>query len=597
MQWVRTKIICTMGPAVEGYEALLQLMREGMSVARINCSHGTVEGHRATIRLLKKVREELQRPLAILVDIKGPEIRVGRFAEGRISLAAGERWKLVSIEQFLGDGEIPMRPAEALRFLAPGMKVLFDDGYILSRVVEIENGFAVVEIENGGILQSNKGINMPDAPLDLPSVTEKDLQDLSFACEEDVDLIAASFVCSSKDVLAIKNILKEKGRPEIGVIAKIESRLGVKNIDSIVQVSDGIMVARGDLGVEIDFSLVPKLQKKMIRKCYLACKPSITATQMLESMIHNPRPTRAEASDVANAIYDSTSAIMLSGETAIGSYPMEAVRYMREIAQVTEEDFPYRAFFEESGEREYHDIASAMAAAAVRTAYVTHARALFVFTTSGMSARLISRLRPEVPILAVTPDEKVYHQLASNWGILPVLAKGCGSAKEAFAAASQVALREGIIAFGDFVVVVTGVPFGQKGSTNLVTVTGVGEIVIRGHAGWGEKVQGKIIHLSSPNSRSPEEFAGRLVVIPYCDRSFLSVLHRAAGIILQNAVDDASSEKYALLIAKTFSLPMISRADRAMHLLSEGEEVTLDPRKGLIYRGTSENFACHLFSL
>ena len=597
MKLTRTKIICTMGPAVASYEAVTSLMQEGMSVARINFSHGTLEEHRKTIHLLKKVRKELKRPLAIMVDLKGPEIRVGKLPEGQIELKKGEKWKLVPADLVLKAGEIPMQPIEALDAISIGMKILFDDGYIISKVVEVGEKTAIVEIEHGGVLKSNKGINMPGAHLDLPAVTPKDLIDLQFACEEDIDLVAASFIRSSRHVLAIKEVLAKAGRPDVLVIAKIENQHGVENFDSIVQVADGIMVARGDLGVEIDLSFVPKLQKMMIRKCYLASKPSVTATQMLESMIVNPRPTRAEASDVANAIYDSTSAIMLSGETAVGKYPIEAVRNMRKIAEVAETDFPYRLFFEQNTHRDYHDVSSAMATAAVRTAYSTNARALFAFTTSGMSARLISRLRPQVPIIAVAPTEKIYHQLASNWGVVPVLSLGCKSAREAFGAASHFALEEGIIAFGDLVVIVAGAPFGEKGTTNLVTVISIGEVAIRGHSGIGAKATAPITLIRSPEERTVSELKGKLVVLPYCDQSFLPVLKEAAGIILQNAMDDTTSERVAFMIAKTFEIPCIARADGAMHLLSEGEVMTLAPQRGLIYYGTEETITCPTFFL
>ena len=586
-----------MGPAVANFDAIVSLMQEGMDVARLNFSHGSLEEHRQVIRLLKEAREHLQRPLAIMADIKGPEIRVGVFETGSLQLSAGDIVRLVGIGAELKKDDIPMRPVEALSSLSVGMKVLFDDGYIISKVIEVGKDFAVVEIENGGILKSNKGINMPDAHLDLPAVTAKDLVDLRFVCEEDVDLIAASFIRSSHHVLAIKEILEDLGKPEILVIAKIENQHGVENFDSIVQVADGVMVARGDLGVEIDLALVPKLQKMMIRKCYLACKPAVTATQMLESMILNPRPTRAEASDVANAIYDSTSAIMLSGETAVGKYPIEAVRRMRKIAEAAEEDFPYRQFFEQNTQRDYHDVSSAMAIAAVRTAYCTNAKALFVFTTSGMNARLTSRLRPEMPIIAVTPDPKVYHQLGSNWGVIPVFVPGCRSAKEAFAAASHFALQHGIISFGDLVVVTSGVPFGQTGGTNLMTVVSVGEVLIRGYRGFGPKVHGEIMILSAPDEKKAPLLEGKLVVIPYCDQSFLPLLKKASAIILQNAVDDSNSEKYATLIAKTFGLAMICRADGATAVLKDQEKVTLDPQKGLLYRGSEENITCPTFWL
>lgn len=596
--FTRTKIVCTIGPAVTAYEKLVDLVRAGMDVARLNFSHGNCEEHARNIANLKRVRAELNKPLALMIDIKGPEMRVGKLPGEGIAVVPKQRLTLVPIGSSpLAPNEISMRPAEALQAAVAGMKILFDDGNIISTVLEAYENKVVIEIQNAGFLKSGKGINMPGAHLALPAVTEKDIADLKFGCEQDIDLVAASFIRSSHHILSYKKFLAQEGKPDILVIAKIESSDGVENFDSIVQVADGIMIARGDLGVEVDLALVPKLQKMMIRKCYQACKPSITATQMLESMIVNPRPTRAEVSDVANAIYDSTSAIMLSGESAIGKYPIEAVQRMKSIAREAEADFPFRSFFEQHSQRDYHDISSSVAMAAVKTAYSTNAKAIFAFTTSGATARIASRLRPSMPIIAVTPTEKVYHQLSSNWGIIPVHCPGCKSAKEAFAAASGYALSHGFIAFGDLVIVTAGVPFGKKGTTNMITVQSIGEVLVRGHKGFGPKVTGKIAIVLSPEGLDPEILEERLVVISHCDNSFLPALKYAAGVILQNYIGDTASEKYAALVAKTFEIPVMSRADGAMSLLLEGEEVTLDPGRGLIYRGSEESPTCPVLSI
>ncbi len=597
MLFTRTKIVCTIGPAVASYEKMVALIHAGMNVARLNFSHGTFEEHALNIANLKRARRETQSPLAILIDIKGPEIRVGKFCGGFIPLESKQRLRLVSMQNSLpAPGEIPLRPFQALESAHIGMRILFDDGTLVSTVVEVAKEFVVIEMQNGGVLKNNKGVNIPGAHLNLPAVTEKDIADLRFGCEQDIDLVAASFIRSAHHVLSYKQILAKEGKPDILVIAKIENHHGVENFDSIVQGADGIMVARGDLGVEVDLALVPKLQKMMIRKCYQACKPSITATQMLESMIVNPRPTRAEVSDVANAIYDSTSAIMLSGESAVGKYPIEAVEQMKRIAFETEADFSFREFFELHSQKDYHDSSSAVAMAAVKTAYSTDAKAIFAFTTSGMTARLLSRLRPKMPIIAVTPQIKVYHQLSSNWGVVPVLCPGSKRAKEAFAAASAHALEKGFIAFGDVVVVTAGVPFGQKGTTNMMTVQSIGEILVRGHKGLGQKVSGKVSILISSEGIDPEDLEGRLVVISHCDSTFLPLLKHASGVILQNYIGDMASEKYAVLLAKTLGIPIMTRADGAMNFLREGEEVTLDPGRGLIYRGGEESPTCPILS-
>ena len=591
---LKTKIICTIGPATIDLEKMIALIEAGMCVARLNFSHGTHEEHKRSIQLLKKARETTKKPLAIMLDTQGPEIRIGKVPNGAIELAAGQKIHIGA----KGDGVqvIELQSPDVLSCLSVGVKVLFDDGYISGQVVDVGPNRATIEIQNKGTLKSGKKMNIPGVHLPIPALTEQDLADIKFGCEHDVEYIAASFIRSSHHILTIKDVLAKEGKSNIFVIAKIESTEGVENFDSIVQVADGIMIARGDLGVELDLAKVPRLQKMMIRKCFQACKPSITATQMLESMIFNPRPTRAEASDVANAIYDCTSCIMLSGETAVGKYPIETVMRMRSIAHEAESDFNYRKFFEEHSQRDYHDTASAIALAAVKTAYGANAKAIFAFTSSGSTARFVSRLRPQMPIIAVTPNAFVYHQLALNWGVIPILLEGCTNAKEAFAAASARAIAERLIAFGDLVVVTAGVPFGKKGSTNMMTIESIGEVLVRGHKGFGPKVSGKVAILLSPEGRDPKEFQGKLVVILHCDNSFLPLLKFASGVILQNHLGDAASEKYAALVAKTLEISVISRADGAMGLLREAEEVTLDPGRGLVYRGSEESPSCPVLS-
>lgn len=582
MSLTRTKIICTIGPSVNTLESMIELIGAGMDVARLNFSHGTHQEHAKSIEHLKKAREITQRPLAILLDTKGPEIRIGKTPQDALKVEPGMRLKLAAKESSEAH-TIPLHPIGVLENIHPGMKILFDDGYIESEVIECTKKEALIEVLNAGVLKSGKGVNIPGAHLNLPAMTERDVEDLRFGCAQDVDMIAASFIRSSHHILAIKDLLSREGKSDILVIAKIENSQGVENFDSIVQVSDGIMVARGDLGVEMDLGCVPKLQKMMIRKSYQACKPVVTATQMLESMINNPRPTRAEVSDVANAIYDSTSAIMLSGETAVGNYPIETVRRMKAIVKEAEADFNFRSFFDQRSYHDYHEISSAVSLASVKTAYSANAKAIYAFTASGGTARLVSRLRPEMPIIAITPNEKIYHQLSFNWGVLPVYSPGATNAQKAFCAASEYATQEGLISFGDVVVVTSGSPFGKKGSTNSMMVENIGEILVRGHKGFGSQVSAKVSLVLSPEGRDLESLKGRLVVITHCDQSFLPLLKGAAGIVLQNYIGDAASEKYAIVVAKTFSVPVITRADGAMSLLEEHQEVTLDPQKGLIY--------------
>jgi pyruvate kinase len=460
----RTKIICTLGPAVNTHEAILALIDAGMNVARINFSHGTYEEHAQMIALLKKVRKQKGLPLAIMCDTKGPEIRLGNVPNGALSLQTGTRVQLV--EKEVKGNQILLTPREVFDVIQVGAYLLFDDGYIQAKVVsKIDNGVEV-EILNPGILKSLKSVTLPGVKVNLPAMTEQDKKDLEFACEQDIDWIAASFIRSSDHVLEIQNFLSSKGRADISVMAKIENPEGVQNFDSILSVSQGIMVARGDLGVELPLEEVPSLQKMMIKKSVLLSKPVVTATQMLESMIQNPRPTRAEVSDVANAIYDSSSAVMLSGETSVGRYPTETVAMMKKVIFQAELGFDY----DKNRTLSFSDVPTAIAAAAVQTAYTAEAKAIFVFTRSGATAHLISSFRPRVPVIALTPNEKTYQQLALEWGIIPLQASPSLTLQEAIAFTSKFALKHKIVQVGDLIAITTGSPFWIKGTTNALIV-------------------------------------------------------------------------------------------------------------------------------
>lgn len=581
---IRTKIICTIGPSVNTYEMIKALVYAGMNTARLNFSHGTHEEHLKVINILKAVREEMKIPLAIMLDTKGPEIRLRKFKGGEVKLNAGQRWLLVKEDVEGDENRVSINPPFILDKLKPGLRVLFDDGYVSSKIIEVTPEGVLVEIENSGTIRSGKGVNIPYSSLDLPAFTEKDIEDIRFGCKNDIDIIAASFVRSPEHVLAIKRLLEEEGCGHVLVVAKIENSEGVQNFDSIVQVADGIMIARGDLGVEVPLSQVPKLQKMMIRKCYLSGKASVTATQMLESMINNPRPTRAEVSDVANAIYDSTSAVMLSGETAIGKYPLEAVRVMYSIIKETEADFDYRSFFELHSKLVYHDVPSALTLSAVKSAYSLGAKAIFAFTYSGQTARLIARLRPSMPIIAMTPNPKSYHQLIFNWGVIPLLRES-SSLAEALDVISNYSLKENLISNGDLVVVTAGSPFGISGTTNMMQVESIGNVLVRGESGVGTRVHGKVALVLSSESVRPYSIKGQILLLAKCDETYLPLIKESLGFVLQNHIDDIDSEKYALKIAQEFGKTAIVRADGATRILKVGQLVTLDPEKALIYKG------------
>ncbi|HIT56849.1 MAG TPA: pyruvate kinase [Candidatus Galloscillospira stercoripullorum] len=470
----KTKIICTLGPAVDSEEMIRKLILSGMNAARFNFSHGTHESHLAQLTKFKRVRDELGRPVAAIMDTKGPEIRVKSFAQGPITLNKGDRFTLTTAD-VPGDQErVSVTYADLHKELSPGCRVLIDDGLIELMVKEIRDRDIICEVENGGALSSNKSINIPDAHILLPSLTEKDREDLRFACENEFDFVAASFVRKAADVNDIRAELDSHGGKDIRIIAKIENREGVENLEEILTAADGIMVARGDLGVEIPAWEVPILQKKMIKATTMAGKPVITATQMLDSMIRNPRPTRAEVSDVANAVFDGTSCVMLSGETASGKYPIEALETMVRTVVAAENAIHYWSRFREgnpfsSGEGEEHSsINDAITHSCCLTAMDLGAKAILASTKSGYTAKVISRFRPACPIIALCQTESVRRQLAVSWGVHPFLSGDVDSTDRMFSLAVEVARKEGVIQAGDTVVITAGVPMGRSGTTNLI---------------------------------------------------------------------------------------------------------------------------------
>lgn len=581
----KTKIICTIGPSVNTLENILELIAAGMNVARLNFSHGSHKEHKVAIALLKEARKIAGKPLAIMLDTKGPEIRLGKVRKEGVELHAGQRLWLTKETVEGNESEVSIVPSFVLDSLPLGTKVLIDDGYISSKVVEVSTNGVLIEIENHGHIYSSKGVNVPNIELALPALTETDIEDIRFGCKEDVDCIAASFIRSADAIVSIRKLIAEEKNPDIQIIAKIENAAGVQNFDSILQVADGIMIARGDLGVEVPLSQVPRLQKMMIRKCYLIGKPAITATQMLESMIHNPRPTRAEVSDVANAIQDSTSAVMLSGETAIGKYPIDAVKIMKSIIVEAEEDFNYTSFFDQHTKLVYHDVPSAVTLATVKTAYSLGAKAIFTFTHGGTTAKLLSRLRPKMPIIALTSNEKTYEQLVMNWGVIPVLCNECKTIDEAFKEASHFALQQNLVSYGDLVVLTAGSPFWVSGTTNTILVESIGDVLIRGHGGYGTRIHGNATLVPSFESKPPYAVNNQIIVISSCTEKFAPLIKEASGIILQNHIDDFESERYAMQLAKKFDKPLITRADGAFRILREGQLITLDPLKALVYKG------------
>ena len=464
----KTKIICTMGPAVDNEEMLRALMLTGMDAARFNFSHGTHESHLATLNKVRRIRDELGAAVATILDTKGPEIRIKTFENGPVTLREGEKFTLTTRDVPGDAGIVSVTYADLHKELESGCRVLIDDGLIELTVDGIQGQDIACTVRSGGTLSNNKSINIPGVSIHLPSLTEKDRDDLRFAAEQDFDFVAASFVRKASDVEDIRACLRECGGEHIRIISKIENREGVDNLEEIIAASDGLMVARGDLGVEIPAYEVPILQKRMIKETSMAGKPVITATQMLDSMIRNPRPTRAEVSDVANAVFDGTSCVMLSGETASGKHPVEAVQTMVDTINAAEQATDYWGRFRRFEFTPGRSINDAVTHTCCQTAMDLEADAILTPTQTGHTARMIARFRPACPIVALTTTERARRQLAISWGVQPLLAGYVDSTDRLFSMCVQSALKEGAVQSGQMVVITAGVPIGRAGSTNLI---------------------------------------------------------------------------------------------------------------------------------
>lgn len=468
----KTKIICTIGPASESEGRLKELMLAGMNVARFNFSHGTHEEQKIKFDRVAKVRQELGMPVATLLDTKGPEIRLRDFEGGKVELKAGQNFVLTT-EEILGTAERASITYKNLKHdIAVGTTILIDDGLIEMLVEEIKGEEIVCRVINGGFVSNHKGVNVPGAILSMPYISEVDKNDILFGIEMGFDFLAASFARSKEDILQVRAILDEHDS-KMKIIAKIENMQGIQNLEEISNVSDGVMVARGDMGVEIPLEEVPVLQKKMIKMAVAQGKHVITATQMLESMIKNPRPTRAEATDIANAIYDGTTAIMLSGESAAGLYPVEAVKTMARIAESAEKDIDYRGRMTRLSASEKKNITTAIAYATCSTAMDLNAAAIITVTLSGFTAEAISRFKPTCPVIGCTLNERVYHQLNLLWGVNPMFIKQEETAEGLFTDAVEEAKKAGYVKTGDIVVITAGVPLGVIGKTNMIRVVEV----------------------------------------------------------------------------------------------------------------------------
>ena len=576
----KTKIICTVGPSTDQPGILEQMIESGMNVARFNFSHGNHEDHARRIAMVRAAAAKTKKPIALMLDTKGPEMRLGKFAEGKVYLEAGEKFILTG-QDVAGTKEIVSVSHRLLpEEVCAGNIILLADGLICLRVEEVQGPNIITTVLNSGEISNLKRVAAPGVAVKLPPLSAQDIADIQFGVAQQMDFIAASFIQRAADVLAIRKVVEEAGY-QMDIFAKIENAEGVQNIDDILKVVEGVMVARGDLGVEIPTEEVPMVQKMLILKCNKAGKPVITATQMLESMVVNPRPTRAEASDIANAILDGTDVIMLSGETASGKYPVEAVKMMAQIAIRTESSLSYKEILLARGLAPQRTTTDAISHATVQIAHELGAAAIITSTEAGYTARMVSKYRPEATIVAVTPHEKTLRRMLVLWGVQPVLGVSSLNSDEIVTNAVVGALAAGVIKDGDLVVVTAGVPAAMSGATNMIRVHVVGNILLRG-TGIGQKVaNGKACVVTSNREVMQKFRQGDVLVIDAVDEETASYAAKASAII----AEEGGLTSHAAIVGISYGIPVIVGVDGATERLADGEIVTVDASRGLVYQG------------
>lgn len=580
----RTKIVCTIGPASESEEKLEELIKLGMNVCRLNFSHGDHSEHLQRINNIKKVRSKLGTHTAIMLDTKGPEIRIGKFKDGMtVSLKAGDKFTLTT-RDIIGDETIvsvsyPNLPND----LEVGNRILIDDGLVEFVVDEIDGTEIHTTVVNYGEIKDRKGLNAPSIKINLPALTDKDISDIKFGVENGIDFIAASFIRKADDVLSIRKILEECGGESVQIISKIENEEGVENLDAIIEVSDGIMVARGDLGVEVSNERVPLVQKDMIRKCNLLGKPVITATQMLDSMIRNPRPTRAEVNDVANAVLDGSDAIMLSGETAAGKYPEAAVETMRRIALHIEASIDYKKAIQSRKEWIENDPTNAISNSVSRISEQLNANAIVAATTSGATARSISKFRPETQIIATTHNEDVARKLSLVWGVEAIHTKKFEQTDQLIDNSISESLKAGLIKEGDLIILSAGIPVSTPGSTNMIKVHTVANILTQGQPIGKGSVVGRACVVETAADLVTNFKEGDIIIAKYTDADMIPFIEKASGLI----VEQGGLTSHAAITALHYKLPAIIGVNLDSEKISNGQLITLDAYAGIVYEGAA----------
>ena len=580
----KTKIICTLGPSTDKDGVLRELVANGMNVARFNFSHGSYEEHKGRLDMLKAVRAELNKPVAALLDTKGPEIRLKEFKNGVEMLEAGQTFTLTTRE-VEGTKEICSITYKDLpQDVHEGGTIMLDDGLIKLAIKSVTDTDIVCEVLNSGKIKTKKGVNVPGVHLSMPYLSQRDRDDIIFGVQQGFDFIAASFVRTAQDVYDIRNLLNEYDS-HIRIIAKIENREGVNNIDSILSAADAVMVARGDLGVEIDFTELPGIQKNVIDRSFSFGKPIVTATQMLDSMMVNPRPTRAEISDVANAIYDGTSAIMLSGETAAGAYPVEALKTMSAIAERTENEPHYRDERFKDAAHGQISVSDATAHAACLTARDVNAAAIVTVSESGNTARLLSKYRPTQPIIACVMDEQVQRQLSLSWGITSLLMGPAKSTDELIEMSTALAQKNGYLHNGELAVVTAGVPVGVSGTTNMIKIHMVGNCLSTG-VGVGREnadltsASGKACVCRTLDEVRAKFKPGMVLVVPSTTNEMLEYVRDAAALV----VEEAGLNSHAAIAGKALLKPTIVGALGACSHIRDGLDIAVDCAHGSVQR-------------
>ena len=580
----KTKIVCTIGPASESVDMLVNLSNAGMNVCRLNFSHGDYEEHGARIKNIREAVKITGKRVAILLDTKGPEIRTNDMENGAITMKIGDSVR-ISMTEVLGTNEkFSITYPELINDVNVGSHILLDDGLIDLEVTDIDRDAneIVTVVKNEGVLKNKKGVNVPGVSVNLPGITEKDANDIRFGIGQGIDFIAASFVRRASDVLEITKILEEENATHIQIIPKIENQEGIDNIDEILKVSDGLMVARGDMGVEIPTEDVPVVQKALIKKCNALGKPVITATQMLDSMQRNPRPTRAEANDVANAIYDGTDAVMLSGETAAGDYPLEAVQTMARIAVRTEETLVNQDSF---ALKLYSktDMTEAIGQSVGHTARNLGIQTIVAATESGHTARMISKYRPKAHIVAITFSEQKARSLSLSWGVYATVADKPSSTDEMFNLASKVSQEEGYASEGDLIIITAGVPVGEKGTTNLMKIQMIGSKLVQGQGVGEEAIIAKAVVAGTAEEAVAKATEGAILVTKTTDKEYMPAIEKASALV----VEEGGLTSHAAVVAIAQNIPVIVGAADATSLINNDEVITVDPRRGIVYRGAT----------